>query len=83
MLNHYFNENLHKGRNGLTNKDLRNKAWKDKETGRPIVALDDISSVVHRQIHIHPYSREDTRICPGLLQSGPQALRRQNLPPGC
>ncbi|RKK75811.1 hypothetical protein BFJ70_g16754 [Fusarium oxysporum] len=48
-LNHYFNENLQKARNDRTNQALKNKAWNDKETGRPVVTLDAISSVVNNQ----------------------------------
>ncbi|KAG7410248.1 hypothetical protein Forpi1262_v017752 [Fusarium oxysporum f. sp. raphani] len=57
-LNHYFNENLQKARNDRTNQALKNRAWNDKETGRPVVTLDDISSVVNNQSNIQHTAEE-------------------------
>ncbi|KAH7187240.1 dynamin family protein [Fusarium oxysporum] len=57
-LNHYFNENLQKARNDRTNRALEKKAWNDKETGRPVVKLDDISSVVNNQSNIQHTTEE-------------------------
>ncbi|GKU14968.1 unnamed protein product [Fusarium langsethiae] len=57
-LNHYFNENLQNARNRRTLKALKEKVWKENETKRNVVDVNDIPSLIQNRSNMEHTTEE-------------------------